>query len=208
MLCSSDSSYSGNSCSSSLRTLHCLYMKIHKTFNKYSHKKITETSMLNLLVVGPKVRGPHATRQQRQQLSIDICGLCLTSAANWMAAAAAVNRWDRQKDGRPFNNIYHTLCGQHTHTHPRLMALFPGLPRWADTKKTNLDFTKARDSEWQWHQLGHVQVCTLLQTDNHASTHHSVLYRLDALPAAQPTASKHWRHNVDSIITKKYSGRD
>jgi len=23
---------------------------------------------------------------------------------------------------------------------------------------------------------------------------HSVLYRLDALPAAQPTASKHWRH--------------
>jgi len=35
--------------------------------------------------------------------------------------------------------------------------------------KTNLDFTDARDSEWQWHQLGHMQVCTLLQTDNHAS---------------------------------------
>jgi len=36
--------------------------------------------------------------------------------------------------------------------------------------KTNLDFTEARDSEWQWHQLGHMQVCTSLQTDNHAST--------------------------------------
>jgi len=36
--------------------------------------------------------------------------------------------------------------------------------------KTNLDFTQARDSEWQWHQLGHVQVCTSLQTDNHVST--------------------------------------
>ena len=36
--------------------------------------------------------------------------------------------------------------------------------------KTKLDFTEARDSEWQWHQLGHMQVCTLLQTDNHAST--------------------------------------
>ena len=36
--------------------------------------------------------------------------------------------------------------------------------------KTNLDFTKARDSEWQWHQLGRMQVCTSLQTDNHAST--------------------------------------
>jgi len=36
--------------------------------------------------------------------------------------------------------------------------------------KTNLDFTEARDSEWQWHQLGHMQVCTSLQTDNRAST--------------------------------------
>jgi len=36
--------------------------------------------------------------------------------------------------------------------------------------KTNLNFTEARDSEWQWHQLGHMQVCTLLQTDSHAST--------------------------------------
>jgi len=36
--------------------------------------------------------------------------------------------------------------------------------------KTYLDFTEARDSEWQWHQVGHMQVCTLLQTDNHAST--------------------------------------
>ena len=36
--------------------------------------------------------------------------------------------------------------------------------------KSNLDLTDARDSEWQWHQLGHMQVCTLLQTDEHAST--------------------------------------
>jgi len=36
--------------------------------------------------------------------------------------------------------------------------------------KTNLGFTEARDSEWQWHQLGHMQVCTSLQTDNHDST--------------------------------------
>jgi len=36
--------------------------------------------------------------------------------------------------------------------------------------KTNLHFTEARDSEWQRHQLGHMQVCISLQTDNHAST--------------------------------------
>jgi len=35
--------------------------------------------------------------------------------------------------------------------------------------KTNLDFTEASDTEWQWHQLGRMQVCTSLQTDNHAS---------------------------------------
>jgi len=58
--------------------------------------------------------------------------------------------------------------------------------------KINLDFTEAKDSEWQWHQLGHMQVCISLQTDNHASTPPlSFFYRPDALPAAQPTASKH-----------------
>jgi len=36
--------------------------------------------------------------------------------------------------------------------------------------KIDLDFTEARNSEWQSHQLGHMQVCTSLQTDNHAST--------------------------------------
>jgi len=36
--------------------------------------------------------------------------------------------------------------------------------------KTHLDFTGARDSEWQWNPLGHMQVCTSLQADNHDST--------------------------------------
>jgi len=38
-----------------------------------------------------------------------------------------------------------------------LKALFPGLPRRAGT---SMDFSEARDSEWQWHQQGHMQVCT------------------------------------------------
>jgi len=55
-----------------------------------------------------------------------------------------------------------------------------------------MDFTEARDSEWQWHQLGHMQVCTSLQTDNHASIPPvSFFYRPDDLPATQPAASKH-----------------
>jgi len=57
--------------------------------------------------------------------------------------------------------------------------------------KTNLDFTEAQDNEQQWHHLGHMQACTSLQTDNHASNAPLCFYRPDALPAAQPTASKH-----------------
>jgi len=81
----------------------------------------------------------------------------------------------------------------HTHTHP-FNSPFSGTTQVSRYQKgkTDLDFTEARDSEWQWYQLGHVQVCTLLQIDNHASTPPlCFFYRPDALPAAQPTASKH-----------------
>jgi len=51
------------------------------------------------------------------------------------------------------------------------MALFPGLPRWVGTRKVEpIWILVKQDSEWQWHQLDHIQVCNSLQTDNHAST--------------------------------------
>jgi len=79
-------------------------------------------------------------------------------------------------------------CKTHTFNGP-----FSGTTRVSRYQKgkTNLDFTEARDSEWQWHQLGHMQACTSLHTDSHASTHTTqFFYRPDALPVAQPTASK------------------
>jgi len=54
--------------------------------------------------------------------------------------------------------------------------------------KTNLDFIEARDSEWQWHQLGHMQVCTLLQTDNHASNP-PLSFLHAGCPSCRPTNS-------------------
>jgi len=56
--------------------------------------------------------------------------------------------------------------------------------------KTNLDFTGAIDSEWQW-QLGHMQVCTSLQTDNHASTQSVSFFtgRMPFLPLNQQRQS-------------------
>ena len=63
------------------------------------------------------------------------------------------------------------LIYTHTHTHP-FNGPLSGTTRVGRYQrgKTKLDFTEARDSEWHWHQLGHMQVCTSLQTDNHAST--------------------------------------
>jgi len=69
--------------------------------------------------------------------------------------------------------------------------------------KTNLDFTEARDSEWQWHQLCHMQVCTLLQTDNHASTQFFTGRMPFLLPnqQRQSTEGKHIVINNASLIT-------
>jgi len=35
------------------------------------------------------------------------------------------------------------------------------LVSWYQKGKTDLDFTEARDSEWQWHQLGHCHSLSL-----------------------------------------------
>ena len=76
------------------------------------------------------------------------------------------------------------------------------------TGKTNLDlFTVARYSEWQWHQLGHMEICTSTQTHNHAGIPPISFYRLYAIPAAQPTASKHWRQSVEHRMNTKDQSR-
>jgi len=68
--------------------------------------------------------------------------------------------------------------------------------------KTNLDFTEARDSEWQWHELGHMQVCNSLQTDNHASTP-PLRFLQAGCPSCHPTNSVKAlkaRHNIQNML--------
>ena len=79
----------------------------------------------------------------------------------------------------------------HTHTHPFYGPLNFVQDYLGEPVSANLDFTEARDSGWKWHQLGYMQICTSPQTDNHATAPPLSFYRLDALPVAQPTASKH-----------------
>ena len=77
----------------------------------------------------------------------------------------------------------------HTHTHP-FNGPLTGTTQVSQYQKgkTNLDFTEARDSEWQWHQLGHMQICTSLQTNNHANTP-PLSFLQAGCPSCHPTNS-------------------
>ena len=98
---------------------------------------------------------------------------------------------------RSVNNMPHT----HTHLFNDHLSGTTRVGRY-QKGKTNLDFTEAKDSERQWHQLGHMQVCTSLQTDNHASTP-PLSFLQAGCPSCRPTNSvkalkacyKHHRHN-------------
>jgi len=107
----------------------------------------------------------------------------------------------------------HTFWSLYTiikHTHTHLTALFPGLPRSAGEQvsryqkgKTNLDFSEARDSKWQWHQLGYMRLH--LAPDRQPHQHPTTLffYRPDTLPATQPTVSKHWTQIIHYYKSKQ-----
>jgi len=95
---------------------------------------------------------------------------------------------------------------EHTHTRARLKGLFPETTRVSryQKSKTNLDFTEARDSECQWHQLGHMQVCTSLQTDNHASPPPLSFFagRMPFLPPNQQ------RQSTEGTFLSEYLGKN
>ena len=92
----------------------------------------------------------------------------------------------------------HNTIQYNTHVLLRLLHPFNGLfsrttrvSRYQKGKPFWI-FLEQEMTGWQWHQLDHMQIiCTLLQTDNHVSTSPLSFYRLDALPAAQPTESEH-----------------
>ena len=75
------------------------------------------------------------------------------------------------------------LDSRNTHTHTHLTALFPGLPGWASTRKVKPIWILRKQET----------VSGKSASRSTPAPHHSVFYRPDALPAAQPTASKHWR---------------
>jgi len=89
-------------------------------------------------------------------------------------------------------SVYSSLISTHTH----LTALFLGLPGWAGKRKVKpiwilLKQETVSGSGISW------AVCMSAPCSRQITMpvpHHSFFYRPDALPATQPTASKHWRH--------------
>ena len=80
-------------------------------------------------------------------------------------------------------------------THSRLMALFPGLPGWAGTRKAKPNWILLKQETVSGSGISWA-ICKSAPRSRQITMpapHHSVFYRPDALPAAQPTASKHWR---------------
>ena len=107
----------------------------------------------------------------------------------------------------PFKRVIHTHT--HTHTHTRLMALFPGLPRWASTRKVKPIWILLKQVTVSGSGISSA-ICKSAPCSRQTTTpalHHSVFYRPDALPAAQPTASKHWRQKAGYAV-KRYSPRE
>jgi len=91
-----------------------------------------------------------------------------------------------------------------THTHTHLFnGPFLGLPRRASTIKVKpiwillkQEIVSGSGISWTIRKSApRSRQITM------PAPHHSVFFRSDALPAAQPTASKHWRHSV-AIITR------
>ena len=90
-----------------------------------------------------------------------------------------------------------TLVNSYIHTHTRLTALFPGLPGWASTRKVKpiwilLKQETVSGSGISWALY---KCAPRSRQITMPAPHHLVFYRPDALPAVQPTASKHWRHD-------------
>ena len=111
----------------------------------------------------------------------------------------------------------HAQVHARTHVHTPHVSLWTlsRITGWASSRKvkpiwillkqeTVIVVIVVRNSEWQWHQLGHMQICTLLQIDNLAST--TPLSFLQAgCPSCRPTNRVKALKTNDNADTKKLS---
>jgi len=91
------------------------------------------------------------------------------------------------------------------HTDTRLTALCPGQPGWAGTRKVKPIWILLKQQTVSGCGISWA-ICKSAPRSRQITTpapHHSVYYWPDALPAAQPTASKHWKPTVGNESVPK-----
>ena len=123
-----------------------------------------------------------------------------------------------QHDGLNPPMIRPLILSKAIYTHTHLTALYPGLPRWAGTRKAKpiwilLKEETVSGSGISWAICKSApcsrQITTpawLVGVEFNAPHQHPTtqfFYRPDALPAAQPTVSKHWRHKTKTKLEMK-----
>ena len=90
------------------------------------------------------------------------------------------------------------LTHTHTHTHTCLTALCPGLPRCTSTRKAKPIWTLLKQETVSGSGISW-SICKSASCSRQITMpipHHSSFFQAGCLPAAQPTASKHWRHGM------------
>ena len=96
----------------------------------------------------------------------------------------------------------------HRHTHTRLTAPFPGLPRWAGTRKAKPIWILMKQETVSGSGISWATCKSAPRSRQMTmpAPHHSVFYRPNALPATQPTASKHWKQKKSTERIYNLSG--
>ena len=110
-----------------------------------------------------------------------------------------------------YRSMHYTRTHARTHTHTHTFnGPFSRLPGWAGTRKVKpnwiaLEQETVSGSGISWAICKSAPRCRQITMP---APHHSVFYTQDALPASQPTVSKHWRHKQTVYITVHTIGHD
>jgi len=81
------------------------------------------------------------------------------------------------------------------HHRNRFTALFPGWPSWAGDVRELLNFM-VQGKIYTGRHTDYLAGCHSIRTNQCPPPSSPIFYRPDALPAAQPTVSKHWRQQT------------
>ena len=127
-----------------------------------------------------------------------------TQSYNWKADVLPLKLFLPMAGSGPLSNAWfpgRVQSMKQWHAYTRLTALFPGLPGWAGNRMVKPIWILLKQ-EWQWHQLGHTQVCISLQTDNQASTPPLSFFtgRMPFLPPNQQHQSTETVNGINSSV--------